>query len=155
MSLNKGLPARFFSSPATFFNSKTIGFSFNFFKKFPFNDVTNFVRHSDPIAEYTGRNVENRIYFKASNGFFKSHSISEFINEIIDGKIAPDYFDLYPTYSKSKLPLESHFGLKALIFYKGPTPPKMLTMSREKDKEKLNDSITYNEEDDLIIIDKK
>ncbi|APJ04140.1 lipase family protein [Silvanigrella aquatica] len=134
VALNNGLPARVFSSPATYFTTKSSSYK-NFYSHFPFYDIINFVRNGDPIANYTGRHVENRIFFPQSkqNGILSSHSLIRFINEIFEFEVAPEYFDILPTYTKSNKPSESYHGLQKLLLLQGNTDPKLIDNQLMKD----------------------
>ncbi|KAB8033675.1 lipase family protein [Fluviispira multicolorata] len=157
VAANKGLPARVFSSPATHFNSGSLFNFFNIFKKFQFDNVINFVRYSDPVNAFSGRHVENRIYFYESNqiNILQNHSLTAFINEVFEKKVPPYYYDLKPTYSKVKMPSDSsYFGLKKLISYKGYSSPNMFTNIREKYINLCEKDFNVREEqDDYLIID--
>ncbi|WP_186646533.1 lipase family protein [Fluviispira vulneris] len=157
VAANKGLPARVFSSPSTHFNSGSLFNLFNIFKKYQFDNVINFVRYSDPVNAFSGRHVENRVYFYQSNqvNILQNHSLIAFINEIFEKKIAPYYYDLQPTYSKVKMPNNSsYFGLKKLVSFRGYASPNMFTNIREKYLNVCEQDFNIREEqDDFLIID--
>ena len=152
VAVNQNLPARVFSSPATHINMTSYSSYFNFYSNIPFYNVINFVRYSDPVNAFSGRHVENRIYFKETENYdiSKNHSLIGMINDIFEKQVAPYYFEVKPTYSHFTMNDNSYFGMKKLIHFQGYTSARMLSSLCESELKLNEESFNIRDKDNYL-----